>query len=230
MELLEEGESVMRKIASLALMVFLVLNIINLAHAKESKFAVGGRLSYFNSRDRDPDTTIENDLGVGMNLQYIPTPSMALELSVDQYKLDAKEDICAGCGDNIGELKTTPIFLKAQFRPITNGETIPYFGIGGGRLLNSFKEGSGLENLIYVPTGTPVTFDIDIEDSWAYLINAGADHFISEAWSINLDVMYVWSEADTKTTMNVQGSNSIVTEDKIKLDFIAIGIGARYHF
>lgn len=221
----------MRRIVfSVSLMFFLVLNIINLVHAEESKFAVGGRLSYFNSQDKDNDITIEDNMGIGMNLQYIPTPAMALELSIDQYKLDAKQDICAGCGDNIGELKTTPIFLKVQFRPITNDKTIPYFGIGGGRLLNSFKEGNDLEGLIYVPTGTPVTFDIDIEDSWAYLVNAGVDHFISERWSVNLDVMYVWSEADTKTTMNVQGIDPIVVEDEVKLDFITVGIGARYHF
>lgn len=224
----------------------LILIISGTSYANDQKkYAIGTRASYYMPYNNDIAIDLGNDLGGGINFLYNVQKDFGLELSIEQFKPAVKRDIgIEREGVNIGEvcigrIKTTQFLLKAQYKPVRKGKFVPYFGGGIGYLFNLFEsqQSIGLIRMDFgdgtVITDTP-SVDFTIEDSFAYLLNVGADYYFTDRWSINIDIVNLWAEVDTKTvtTMGKGGSRREVLNTTNDLDFdsLNIGLGIRYYF
>ena len=218
------------------------------SHADDQKkYAIGTRASYYMPYNNDIAIDLGNDIGGGINFLYNVQENLGLELSIEQFKPVVKRDIGVNnvnnkdvnIGEvNIGRIKTTQFLLKAQYKPIKKGKFIPYFGGGIGYLFNSFESQQSVGLITMIFDGSVITdipsVDFTIENSFAYLLNAGADYYFTDKWSINIDIINLWAEVDTKT-VTIMGKGGFeyevlnITND-LDFDSLNIGLGIRYYF
>jgi outer membrane protein W len=220
----------------LGLAVFSLLIGIGLAGADElpNRFGAGGGIRfYFVQED-----AVDDNIAFGANVSYLIMPHFSTELELDYFKTDVED-----AGIELGEVTAIPLMLSGQFRILTEGPVIPYVGAGVAYLINKFDTGpepeDELETLIEQEFGGAFNVDVDIEvdDSWGWLLNGGFDWFLTDKVALNIDTKYLWSEADVNIDVSgsgkSQGMDFIVAWDErkdIELDSWIVGAGIKFYF
>lgn len=201
--------------------ILLFFSNVSIAQDLENRFSIGARLSRVDVVDDkieditfDPDGTI---LYEG-NLTYYFSNSFSLEFLIGYTETDVDAEII-GIGIDFGELEQIPLLLTGHYHFWINPKSNIYLGGGIGYYFNDFSL-SGL-----VKTIDP-NLDIDADDSFGYHVNAGFEAFITDNTTFNVDLKYIWNEADF--TAKEPGFPD--DTDEVDLNAFVIGLGIKYYF
>ncbi|MDD5451320.1 MAG: outer membrane beta-barrel protein [Desulfovibrionales bacterium] len=201
----------MKKKAIILSCVMILLFAFSQASLAEEtrKFGIGIRASYYNVDTGilvayDPE--IDSSGLYGINLTYFLNEIFSLELSGEYTKADMTIHTLGG---KVGEFTQVPILLTARLH-LPAGETIsPYIGAGLGYYFNDFDKTNSSSTV----TG--------VDNSFGYHVAAGLEVFFLQNWAANLDLKYIWNQADFQRTTGT---------DEIDLDAFSAGVGLKYYF
>ncbi len=203
--------------------VFIISCTLTAAYAEDiaGKSGLGIGLGYISPKEGDVDPgmipSINYTRGISSNLSI----EISVGKTVLNYEIDGTIDL--------GEITVMPLQLTAQYR-ISSGKFSPYCGAGIGYYFNDFDTSNEAVAYWRVFTGdSGDTFEVEIDNSFGYHINAGADYFLKDNIALSLDARYLWSEMDITikfTNVGTPGSES----DKGNLDSFVIGAGIKYFF
>ena len=68
---------------------------------------------------------------------------------------------------------------------------------------------------------------VDLDDSWGYVLQVGADYQIADRWYLNADLKYI--DMSTTATANSATLSAPVRVD-VDIDPLVIGVGVGYRF
>ena len=213
-----------KKITIVFCLVTLLLFFVNVSFAQgpDKKWGIGARISYIAPDDTtldgaklDPD---ESAFFEG-NLTWLATPWLSLEFTAGYTKTDTNAE-ALGVSFEFGELEQIPLLLTGRFHWWNSGSTLTLYGGGGiGYYLNDFEFSS-----IVISTFPGSTVDAD--DSFGFHLAAGLEWFFADSWAVNIDLKYIWNEADFTSTVPGIGTGS----DEIDLDAFVVGLGIKYYW
>jgi outer membrane protein len=171
----------------------------------------------------DNDTTSTSPANLGqaevndtviptLMINYYLTKNWSVELfcCFAQLNVEGKSGALGG----LGKLASTWVFppmLTAQYHFDGMGAFKPYVG-AGVQYIHYFDESSNR-------AGTSV----DIEDSWGFVLQAGADFDMGDGWSLGLDAKKVWE--DTKLTY----SDGVVANHDLDPWVLTANLGYRFN-
>lgn len=173
------------------------------------KFGIGIRASYYNVDTGilvayDPE--IDSSGLYGVNLTYFLNEIFSLELSGEYTKTDMTIHTLGG---KVGEFTQVPILLTARLH-LPAGKTIsPYIGAGIGYYFNDFDKTLATSTV----TG--------VDNSFGWHMAAGLEVFFLQNWAANLDLKYIWNQADFQRTTGTE---------EFDLDAFSAGVGLKYYF
>lgn len=213
-----------KKIGLVLCMITLLLFFNNATFAQEmdKKWGIGARLSYYAPDDTtiedvsfDPDSSV---LFEG-NLTYFVNDLFSFEFGTGYTKPDVDAE-SSGISLEFGELEQIPILLTGRFHYwLPNTSTNFYAGAGVGYYVNDFDLSSLFQTAI-------PGFNIDSDDSFGFHVNGGVEFFINDNVAFDVDLKYIWNEADFTSTM----SGFPPETDEIDLDAFSAGISIKYFF
>lgn len=140
-----------------------------------------------------------------LDISYFFSPNLAAELILTYPQ---KHDVRLN-GGKIGSLKHLPPTLLAQYHFTNFGAFKPY--LGAGINYTRFSDVS--------IAGGAVQVD---RNSWGGALQVGFDYALDRNWSLNFDVKKVYM--DTK----VNGAG--LSDAKLKVDPLLVGVGVGYRF
>lgn len=176
---------------------------------RDWRAGVGIRLSY--PKISDNDFEFDDTVSLGIDFTHYVSRFFSGEFSVDYLKTGTSVS-----NFNIGDLTQIAVLLTGRFHlPLKDGKILPYIGFGVGYYNNDFDES---------PTGSNISVSID--NSLGLHAKVGSEFFITEHLALNLDVMYIWNEADVK--LKVTGSPD--DDGELDLNTLKAGLGVKYFF
>jgi outer membrane protein len=209
-----------------AALLLLYVNV-SFAQGPDKKWGIGARISYYAPDDTtiegvkyDPDETA---LFEG-NLTWLPINWLSLEFTVGYAKTDINAE-ALGVSLEFGEFKQVPLLLTGRLHWWSSDSKFTFYGGGGiGYYLNDFEVSSlfasGIPSL-----GVP-GLSVDADDSFGFHLAVGLEYFVAQNWAFNLDLKYIWNEADITTT----ATGFSPEKDELDLDAFVFGIGIKYYF
>ena len=192
------------------------------AQGPEKKWGIGARISYYAPDDSsiggvtfDPD---ENVLFEG-NLTWLATNWLSLEFTAGYTKTDVNAK-AFGVSFEFGEVSQIPLLLTGRLHWWSSDSKWTLYGGGG---IGYYSNDADLSSIVLAtyPGST-----VDLDNSFGFHLAAGLEGFFAESWAINLDLKYVWNEADVRFTFPGLGSAAGDAE----LDAFVVGIGVKYYF
>ena len=166
--------------------------------------------------------------GVGVDTAFVPelditykiTPHIGAELilATSQHNVTAE-----GATEPLGEVIDTwvlPPTLTLQYHFNPEGQFRPYVGAGVNyTVFYSEEVNGGLD----APGAS-----VDIDPSWGYALQVGADFEVSDRWFLNLDLKYIdiGTDADFR---NAAGGVDRASVD-VDIDPFVVGFGVGYRF
>jgi outer membrane protein len=194
---------------------------VSFAQGPDKKWGIGARISFLAPEDDtvegikfDPDTTALFE-GIA---QYLVNEWFSLELGVGYSKTDVDAE-AFGLSLDFGEFEQIPIRLTGRFHYwFANSRATLYGGGGVGYYINDFE----LSSLVIsaVPSASA-----DVDDSFGFHVNAGVEFFFTDNMALDLDLKYVWSEAD----FDFRDSSGVDTVE-MDLNGFVVGISLKYLF
>jgi len=127
-----------------------------------------------------------------------------------------------------GKFTTIPIQLNVQFRFPTSARLVPFISIGGGYYINTYKIAP---NVVFSGGNVGYPFIENVRNSIGGQIGGGIDFFANAKIALGARICYSISNA--KGAWSYTGPTGIVTSgtiDKIKLNYLFLGINVRYVF
>ena len=215
-----------KKITIILSLVSIMLLFCNFGFAQplDKNLGVGARLSYYAPEDTTLYVTnkFEPDDGVLFegNLTWFPIQWLSMEFAVGYMKTSArlKEP---GLDIEVGDLEQIPLLLTGRFHWWSSDSMFTFYGGGGiGYYLNDFTPSSEFRAL--APSLTT-----DVDDSFVFHLAAGLEWFFTESWGLNLDLKYIWNEADFDVNDPTDPPPETHT---MSLDTLVIGLGIKYYF
>jgi len=174
-----------------------------LAQDFDGRLGIGANVSYMGISDSGEGDSLKFDGAplVGFNLTHYFNRFISFEVAVGYSQLD-DETNATGATLNLGELKQYPVYFSGRLHlPIDSGAISPYAGAGVGYYFNDFDTSQAIALAGAI---------IDTDNSFAFHLNAGIEFFIGNHFALNLDLKYIWNEADGDFTMaNVAAMNDL---------------------
>lgn len=189
-----------------------------LAQDFDGKLGIGANVSYSGISDTGEGDSIKFDGAplIGANLTYYFNKYFSFEVAIGYSQLDV-EGTAAGVTIDLGELQQFPVFLSGRFHlPIRNGAVSPYFGGGVGYYFNDFDT----SQIVALAGGK-----LDTDNSFAFHLNAGIEFFAGDHIALNLDLKYIWNEADGEFT-----AANIAALDDLDLNNFVGGLSLKFYF
>ena len=206
----------------IASFVLLISGSFTVASAEDiaGRHGLGIGLGYTFSTPKNVDSTTVPSI----NYTYGITSNYSLELSIGRLVTNVKNS-----GIDVVDVTVMPLQVTGQYRIPT--EAISYYlGACLGYYFNSL-DGSKGQNYIRSLGYPDATYKADMDNSFGYHINIGADLFVNKNLVINLDVRKLWSEADSTEKLNIPSIGySFSAKRKSSLDTAVAGIGIKYFF
>lgn len=164
--------------------------------------------------------------GVGVDTAFVPelditykfTPHIGAELilATSQHNVLAQ-----GSLEGLGEVIDTwvlPPTLTLQYHFNPEGQFRPYVGAGVNyTVFYSEEVNGGLD----APGAT-----VDIDPSWGYALQVGADYEFADRWFLNLDLKYIDIGTDANFLNSAVGAASV----DVDIDPFVVGFGVGYRF
>lgn len=196
-------------------------------HAKEEfrRFALGADLGYHNtgsSEIGEVDANFDAVPFAGLSGIFFVNKSFSIELSTRFLETELEVEFDDNTG-KLGDIRQTPIFVTARYQhPIRKSNTNVYFGVGANYSINSFDQ----ESQPGVAGFFPLNIRADINSSFGWHANLGAEMFFKNRFSVYLDLKVVFNKAEfdlvypdlTEETTDVAMNASI------------LGVGFHYNF
>jgi outer membrane protein OmpA-like peptidoglycan-associated protein/outer membrane protein W len=170
------------------------------------------------------DLVLDKSEALSLDAEYMFTEHLGVDLFVPTYfSLDVQlRRSSLGELAKIGETDLwTPIAgLNWHFNP--DGAIRPYLGAGAAWANFSGEEFSA-------PGSLPNT-RLDIDEVFGPAARAGVDIGTNEHWFLNLDVRYIWLDADVETLVPTGITNTTVPLGEANIDPWLYGIAVGYRF
>ncbi len=152
------------------------------------------------------DLDADDEASVAVDGTYFFTNNIALNVLATFLSPDIDSDV----GD-LGSVDLIPPIFTLQYH-FSPGETVsPYVGIGFNY------------NIFYNESGQLDALDVDVENTFGFVVQAGMDYGINENLSFNLDLKYLTFDADVDI-------DALGVEDELEYDAFIIGAGLGYRF
>ncbi len=172
-----------------------------------AEFTVGGGPLPGAGLQTDPQYTILAEIG-----RYF-TDEIALALTIGlppTAKADGRGAI-AGLG-RLAEVTYGPMALTAQYHPFRTQWFDPYVGIGASYMM-------------IMDTKDGVLANVEAEDDFGAVLQAGATFSITETWGAFIDIKRAMLETTATGTLG-----GIPVESKITMDPVVLSTGLAYKF
>jgi len=194
------------------LLIFLTLNAHADAPDTSQKIDIGIQgLGGISSKNE-----IQDAYGLEGSINYGLTKGIAVGFSGGGVFSRLELDKGDGTKVHGSTLTTTPLFGQVFLRS-SAGSFSPYLVFGIGGLLNhADAKGEVTQNNIAVKASNGI----------AGKIGVGADYFASKNWFYNIELSYIFSEANIETTNIASGA----VLDKKTEDFLLLSAGVNYLF
>jgi len=166
---------------------------------------------------------VDSDVTLDIDITYMFTNNFGVELLLD---LTSKHDV-TGTGNisglgKIGEVTVLPPSLIAQYHFMPQNNIRPYAGAGiNYTFFMNEKTTDALTNGLGASSS-----DMIVDDTFAFLVQAGVDVDISQNWYVNFDVKYFLM--DTTATIKVDGNNTYKVDFDLDPLVLGVGIGTRF--
>ena len=178
-------------------------------------------ISVFGTSVPDSGVTVDDAWTVDISFTRMFTKNFGLNLLLDlssQHDVIATGATLGGLG-KIVEARVLPPALLAQYHFNPVGKAQPYVGAGVNFTL--FFDESATASL----EGALGPSDVDLDESFGVVLQAGVDIDMRDGWFWNVDVKYI--DLDTTATITSPGGISTVDVD-INPFVYGIGFGKRF--
>ncbi|WP_343562605.1 OmpW/AlkL family protein [Kiloniella sp. b19] len=159
---------------------------------------------------------IDNDFVPEVDFTYFFTDNIAAELILATTQHDVKWNNSSVASQlDLGDVRLLPptLTLQYHFNDVLTPGLKPYLGAGiNYTVFYDEKVGNGFR-------------DIDYDDSFGAVFQAGVDYELNDSWSVNLDVKHIMLNTDVR----IDTGASIVDAD-VDIDPWIVGIGVGYRF
>ena len=156
---------------------------------------------------------INNDIVPELDFTYFVTDNIGVELILATTKHHVTAvNTALGASASLGTVMLLPPTLTLQYHFVPKSDFSPYVG-------------AGINYTFYYSENAPggTIADIDYNDGFGFLLQAGFDYKINDTWSFNVDVKRVWLNTDVKI------NGGAVTAD-VDIDPWIFGVGFGYTF
>lgn len=145
--------------------------------------------------------SVDDNAQLGLNFVYFFDQNWAIELlAATPFDHDIKLN-----GSVLGDTKQLPPTLSALYYFDTKSALKPYVGLGINYTIffdNSFTEGNSAAGFS----------DLELDNSFGYSVQVGADYDLGDNWSVNVSARYI--DISTDATFKVGGTtNGLVAVD-----------------
>ena len=190
--------------------------------------SIGARVSYVDLSDDDykyrfgieVDVEPDSTAMYGVNGAYFFSNYFSIEFSADYSKTNIDLSGLGMTGD-AGDVRSIPLLFTGRFSVPIKNKALPYFGGGFGYFFNDFDQNDSTIEFLYGPGA-----DVDIDNSWGFLVNAGIDFFFTPNVALNFDFKYIWNEVE----IGVDGASFPTDDEKFDLNMFVVGGGLKYYF
>ena len=211
-------------------LLFFGLTWLNLGKAAAAEFnhkiAIGANIGLYNTASSEMlgyDSSFDTVPAFSGSLVYFINKSYSLELSALYLATDIKMELDDNSG-TLGEITQIPILFTARFQhPIRKTKTNVYLGLGGGYFINDF-ENKNRDDIAEIPVLNVENLDVDSSFGWH--ANVGAEMFIKQNYSLCLDLRVVFTDAEFELT-NADGTKE---SKDMALNASVLSIGFKYYF
>ncbi|MBI9075577.1 MAG: OmpW family protein [Desulfatibacillum sp.] len=190
------------------------------------KMGVGLELGYNQISDSSipdapgVDAEFDGSFIFGATGSYFFTDFFSMEMTLDYTKTDVDAN---GFGRSIdmGEVSSVPWLLTARLHYPNESIVSPYIGAGVGYYFNNFDPSSFLVN-----AAAPRAYDLDMENSFGFHINGGAEVFATENVALDFDLKYTWNSADFDEVLN----GVTISSGSLDMDAFTATVGVKYYY
>lgn len=170
--------------------------------------------------DESGTTNIGGDVDIGnayvpeLDFSYFFTKNIAAELILATARHDVKVKNSAAGNVDLGSVYLLPPTLTLQYHFITDQKISPYIG-------------AGINYTIFYGVDEPgggVINDVDYDNEFGWVLQAGVDFAINDRWSFNLDAKKLFLPA------NVKVNGGAVKSRNADIDPWIVGFGFGYRF
>ena len=152
----------------------------------------------------------DNALVPEFDITYFFTDHIAAELILATSPHDVTLKTSSGNLD-LGDTMILPPTLTLQYHFTPENKFSPYVGAG----INY--------TLPYVEDNGADTTALDVDGSFGYALQAGADYWLNQSWGVNVDVKKIFVDVDASV------NNGAITGE-VDLDPWVVGAGVSYRF
>lgn len=145
------------------------------------------------------------------DISYFFTNHIAAELILATSPHDVDLDNSIAGDLDLGDTMILPPTLTLQYHFTPEKKLSPYIGAGINYTL-PYNEDNGRD-----------TTDLDVDGSFGWALQAGADYWLNDNWGLNFDVKKVWVDVDASV------NNGAITGE-VELDPWIVGAGVSYRF
>lgn len=192
------------------------------ANADEAKWLVRAGVAQINPNDSSTDVVgfpagsrvaVSNATGLALNLTYLFTPHMGVEvLGSLPFTHDIEGDGAIAGAGKIGEARQLPPTVLFVVRGDAGPSLHPYVGLGVNYTLFFDEETEG------ALAGT----SLELDDSFGPAFEAGVDYDLNDNWFLNASLWFM----NIRTTASVNGTK--VSEVRINPVAGILGVGLRF--
>ncbi len=160
---------------------------------------------------------INNDTQLGLNLAYMVTDHIGIELlAASPFELTAKGK-GALAGSKLGKFKALPPTLSAVYYPMNKASAFqPYAGLGVNRTLFFNEKGNKSQGFSAMR----------VQNTWGWAAQIGADYMLSDKLMLNGQVRYI--DMSTKARVDVGGTSTAKVKLDVKPVVYMVGLGYKF--
>jgi outer membrane protein len=150
-----------------------------------------------------------------LDFTYFFTPNFSVNLiaATTRHELEAR-GTTLGTVD-LGHTWALPPTLTLQYHPLPASRFSPYVGVGANWTA-FYSEGGSL---------SPGVYNVNVDNSFGFALNAGLDIELAPNWLMNLDVKWIYMRPDATVDTALGRINA-----SAHVDPWVVGVGVRYRF
>lgn len=167
--------------------------------------------------------SVDNDTQLGITGTYMISAHTGVELlAATPFNHNIKGSSGAINNLDIGSTDQLPPTLTLQYYPMdANSALQPYMGVGiNYTTFFNTDTSNSLNKALGVSKSS-----MDIDDSWSWSVQVGADYALNEKWLLNAAVRYI--DIETTATINA-GGNRLKTDVSIDPWVPMVGVGYKF--
>lgn len=168
------------------------------------------------------EAEVDDDTQLGITLTYMIKEHWGIGLlAATPFDHDIKADLGNGTKLDAGSTKHLPPTVTLQYFPMAaDSKFQPYIG-AGINYTNFFDEDVDSELEGVLGHGS-----LELDDSWGYAFQIGADYQINEHWLVNASIWYLDIDTDAKFKFD---SGDVIKAD-VDIDPMVYMVGVGYKF